>query len=197
MSIETKIVRTYLDLLPDLAAGRADIFRLAIEGRARSVMLINVVILGICFGLSNLVGIIGQDGGVDMEGRLLLLLTVMLVIYGIITMFAAMLGFCLIYWAAAKAFGGPGGLITVLELIGLAAVPFWLLAPLLNYTLRFSPPTGISPFLLILLVPAFIWSCKVIRTSMVVGQGLNETRATLAVACMWIFSISAVYVSLP
>ncbi|MBE0583605.1 MAG: YIP1 family protein [Desulfofustis sp.] len=188
----------YLELVPALAAGKEEVFRLALDGKARPIMLINIAILGVFFGLSNLVGIIGQAGTAGMEGRFLLLLSLLLILYGIFTMFAVLFGLTLIYWAAAKAFGGPGGLVMTLELIGLAALPFWVLAPLLNYAIRFTPDNTAVP--LIVLVPlalAFIWSFLLVKKSMVVGQGLSEGKATLAVACMWIFSISAVYVFLP
>jgi hypothetical protein len=36
-----------------------------------------------------------------------------------------------------------------------------------------------------------------LKKSMVVGQGVSGGRATLAVACMWIFSVSAIYVFSP
>jgi hypothetical protein len=92
----------------------------------------------------------------------------------------------------------PGGLVTVLELIGLAAVPFWLFAPLLNFVIRFGPEGKTMPFtLLVPLVLSFIWSFVLVKKSMAAGQGLSEGRATLAVACMWIFSVSAIYVFSP
>ncbi len=188
----------YLDLLPALATGKDEVFRLALDGTARPIMLINIVILGILFGLSNLLGVIGQAGSEELAGRVLLLLALLLIVYGIFTMFAVLFGLTLIYWAAAKAFGGPGGLVTVLELIGLAAVPFWLFAPLLNFAIRFGPEGKTIPFtLLVPLVLSFIWSCVLVKKSMVAGQGLSEGRATLAVTCMWIFSVSAIYVFSP
>lgn len=188
----------YLDLLPALATGKEEVFRLALDGKARPVMLINIAILGILFGLSNLIGIIGQAGDQELAGRLLLLLSLLLILYGIFTMFAVLFGLTLIYWAAAKAFGGPGGLILVLELIGLAALPFWVFAPLLNYAIRFRPDSGTMPLTLLLpLLLAFIWSFVLVKKSMVAGQGLSEGRATLAVTCMWIFSVSAIYVFSP
>ncbi len=188
----------YLDLFPALATGKEEVFRLALEGNARSIMLINIVILGVLFGLSNLLGVIDQAGGEALAGRFLLLLALLLILYGIFTMFAVLFGLTLIYWAAAKAFGGPGGLVLVLELIGLAAVPFWLFAPLLNYAIRFGPEGGTIPLILLVpLVLSFIWSFVLVKKSMMAGQGLSGGKATLAVACMWIFSVSAIYVFSP
>jgi hypothetical protein len=191
-------VPRYLDLLPALATGNEEVFRLALEGKARPVMLINIAILGTLFGLSNLIGVIGQAGSEALTGRMLLLLSLLLILYGIFTMFAVLFGLTLIYWAAAKAFGGPGGLVLVLELVGLVTLPFWLFAPLLNYAIRFRPENGaVMSILLVPLLLSFVWSSVLIKKSMVAGQGLSEGKATLAVACMWIFSVSAIYLFSP
>jgi len=112
-------------------------------------------------------------------------------------MFIALAGFCLIYWASAKACGGPGGFGLVMDLIGLSVIPFWVLAPMLNYFKNFRSSESMSLRVLLPIVLAFAWSFKLIRQSMVAGQGISEGKATLAVACMWIFNISSVYVFLP
>jgi hypothetical protein len=76
-------------------------------------------------------------------------------------------------------------------------VPFWLLAPLLNIALKFNQHESVPLWLLIPIILGSIWSFKLVKQSLIVGQGLSDGRATLALACMWIFSISAVYLSSP
>jgi hypothetical protein len=68
---------------------------------------------------------------------------------------------------------------------------------MLNYSLRFRNTESVPLGLLFPMIAAFIWSFKIIRQSLMTGQGLTEGRATLALGCMWIFSISAVYVFMP
>lgn len=184
-------------LIPQLITGPPELFELALEGKARPVMMFNLTITGITFGLSNLYGTLQQTPDLPMQGQYALITPAMFAMFGIFTMLGAMLGLTLVYWAAAKAFGGPGGLMLVMDLVGLAGVPFWFLAPLLNLALNFNQQDSVPLMLLIPLVLVFIWSFILIRQSMVTGQGLTVGRATLALGCMWIFSISAVYLFLP
>jgi hypothetical protein len=188
---------TYLDLWPALLMGKDEVFRLAREGKVRNITLINITILGILFGLSNLLVALRISPDLPMQDKFALITPALFSVMGIVYMFVAFAGFCLIYWAAAKAFGGPGGFGLVMDLIGLSAIPFWLLAPLLNYYKSFKSSESISLVVLLPIVLAFAWSFKLIRQSMVAGQGISEGKATIAVACMWIFSISSVYVFLP
>jgi len=180
-----------------MITGTDELFELAPAGKARAILMANLTIVGITFGLSNLYGALLQSADLPMHGKYALIIPLMFSMYGIFTMLGVLLGFTLIYWSAAKAFGGPGGIWLVMDLIGLAAVPFWFLAPLLNLALNFRQTDSVPLPLLIPLVLAFAWSFKLIRQSMVVGQGLSEGKATLALGCMWIFSVSAVYVFLP
>ncbi|THB77854.1 MAG: hypothetical protein D6B25_05630, partial [Desulfobulbaceae bacterium] len=118
-------------------------------------------------------------------------------LYGICTIIGVLLGLCLVYWAGAKAFGGVGGFGFILDLIGVSAVPFWLLAPLLNYFLQFEFSQATRILLVIAIAGSFIWSFILLRQSLIFGQGLSVGRATLALGAMWIFSLSAVYLFLP
>lgn len=187
----------YTKLLPDMISGPPELFRLAVDGKARSVLLVNITILGICYGLSNLYGSMIENPELPLQGKFALLTPVLFCVFGIFTMLAALLGLTLIYWSAAKAFGGPGGFGLIIDLIGLSLVPFWILAPLLNFTLKFSHAESVPLYLLIPIIVVFIWAFRLVKQSLMVGQGLSEGRATLALACMWIFSISAVYLSIP
>jgi hypothetical protein len=180
-----------------MITGPPELFELALEGKGRLPMMFNLTITGITFGLSNLYGTLQQAPDLPMQGQYALITPVMFSVYGIFTMLGAMLGLTLVYWAAAKAFGGHGGLMLVMDLIGLAGVPFWFLAPLLNLALNFNQQDSVPLILLIPLVLVFVWSFKLIRQSMVTGQGLTVGKATLALGCMWIFSISAVYLFMP
>ncbi len=184
-------------LLPQMITGPPELFDLALEGKARSVMMFNLTVTGITYGLSNLYGTLQLTPDLPLQGQYALITPAMFCMFGIFTMLGAMLGLILVYWAAAKAFGGPGGLMLVMDLIGLAGVPFWFLAPLLNLALKFNQGESVPLSLLIPLVLVFAWSFKLIRQSMITGQGLTVGRATLALGCMWIFSISAVYLFLP
>ena len=188
---------SFIRLLPQLITGPPELFELALEGKARHLMMISLTITGITYGLSNLYGTLLHTPDLPMHGKYGLITPAMFSMFGIFTMLGAMLGLTMIYWAAAKAFGGPGGLMLVMDLIGLAGAPFWFLAPLLNLALNYNQRDSVPLSLLIPLVLVFIWSFKLVRQSMVTGQGLSEGRATLALGCMWIFSISAVYVFLP
>jgi len=187
----------YFQLLPSMATGTDELFELARTGKARNILMINLSITGIAFGLSNLYGSLMQSADLPLHGKYALITPLLFSMFGIFTMLGVLLGFTLIYWAAAKAFNGPGGLWLVMDLIGLSAVPFWFLAPLLNLALNFSGGDSIPLSLLIPLIIVFLWAFKLVRHSLVVGQGLSEGKATLALGCMWIFSISAVYVFLP
>ncbi len=181
-----------------MLSGQPRIFQLAIDGRARKYTIINIVVTGIAFGMSNLIGVLATDpGALPMSGTYGLIVPLLFSLYGITTIIGVLAGFCLVYWAAARAFGGPGGFGLIIDLIGMSAVPFWVLAPLLNYTLRFRTSESVKLTLLVPLIVVFIWSFKLIRQSLVSGQGLSEAKATLALGCIWIFSISAIYVFLP
>jgi hypothetical protein len=183
--------------LQDAITGPPELFHLALAGKARGILMINLTITGIFFGLSNLYGALLQSPELPMQGKFVLITPVLFCIYGIFTMLAALLGLTLIYWSAAKAFGGPGGILLVMDLVGLTAVPFWFLAPLLNLALNFNQGDSVPLYLLVPLIIVFAWSFKLLRQSMITGQGLSEGKATLALGCMWIFSISAVYVFMP
>lgn len=180
-----------------MITGTDKLFELALAGKARNILMINLSIVGITFGLSNLYGALLQAPDLPMHGKYALITPLMFCMFGIFTMLGVLLGFTLIYWAAAKALSGPGGLWLIMDLIGLSAVPFWFLAPLLNIALNFTQEDSVPLYLLIPLVLIFGWSFKLVRHSMVVGQGLSEGKATLALGGMWIFSISAIYVFLP
>lgn len=187
----------YTKILPELIFGSDELFQLALDGKARIILMINLTILGISYGLSNLYGALIQSPDLPMQGQFALITPLMFCLFGIFTMIGALLGLTLIYWSAAKAFGGPGGFGLIMDLIGLTAVPFWFLAPLINLALNFNQSETVPLFLLIPIVLIFVWSFKLVRQSLVVGQGLSEGRATLALASMWVFSISAVYVFIP
>ena len=187
----------YFQIISGVISGRDDVFQLALDGKARNVALLNIVILGIVFGLSNYVGLRSHGADLPSEGIYVMLTPLLFSVLGIVTMCGATVGLCLVYWAAAKALGGPAGFGLVLDLVGLSAVPFWFLAPLLNFAITFVPGAEIPLGLMIPIVIAFFWAFVVLRRSLVVGQGLSVGKATLAVACMWIFSLSAVYLFMP
>ena len=188
---------SFTRLLPQLITGPPELFELALEGKARPLMMANLTITGITYGLSNLYGTLQHTPDLPLHGQYALITPAMFCMYGIFTMLGAMLGLIMVYWAASKAFGGHGGLLLSMDLIGLAGAPFWFLAPLLNLALNYNQQQSVPLVLLIPLILVFLWSFKLIRQSMVTGQGLTEGKATLALACMWIFSISAVYLFLP
>lgn len=188
---------SYLELWPSMVTGQPRVFQLAIDGTARKPAIINIIVTGIVFSISNIIGALTIDPTLPLSGKFALITPLLFTIAGIMTIFGALAGFCLVYWAAARAFGGPGGFNLIIDLIGLSSVPFWILAPMLNYSLRFSNSESVPLGLLLPMIAAFIWSFKLIRQSLMSGQGLSEGRATLALGCMWIFSISAVYVFMP
>lgn len=180
-----------------MISGPPELFELAVDGKARSILLVNITILGICYGLSNLYGSMIENPGLPLQGKFALLTPVLFCVFGIFTMLAALLGLTLIYWSAAKAFGGPGGFGLIIDLIGLCLVPFWILAPLVNFAIKFNRGEYVPLYLLIPIIVVFVWAFRLVKQSLKAGQGLSDGRATLALACMWIFSISAVYLSIP
>ncbi len=184
-------------LFQDALTGPPELFQRALEGKARGILMLNLTITGISFGLSNLYRGLQISPDLPMQGSFALITPALFSVFGIATMLGALLGLTLIYWSAAKAFGGPGGFGLIIDLIGLAAVPFWFLAPLLNLALNNNHDGSIPLYLLVPLILTFVWSFKLLRQSLITGQGLSEGRATLALGCMWIFSISAVYVFMP
>ncbi len=188
---------SYFSLFRDLLTGSDAVFNLALDGKARIIMLINISLLGIFFGLSNFVGTLQLNPDLPMDGKFALITPALFSLGGMVTIFGAMVGFCFIYWSAARAFGGHGGFALVLDLIGLAAIPFWIFAPFLNYIIRFHPSKIATLWLLLPTGMAFLWSFKLLRQSLIIGQGLSFNKASLAVACMWIFSVSSIYVFLP
>ncbi len=177
--------------------GNNEIFQLALDGKARKYALSNIAIVGILFGISNLLGTLKTTPDLPLTDKFAIITPLIFSTAGVVTICAALIGFTLVYWAAAKAFGGHGGFGLILDLIGLAAIPFWIIAPLTNYILRYSPEGSIRTLLLVLLVPAFLWSFMLIRKSMSFGQNISLNKATVAVAGMWIFSVSAIYVFTP
>ncbi len=185
------------EIYQSMVSGDSALFKLALEGKARRYALANLFILGILFGISNLIGALQTTPNLPMDGKYAFITPLIFSTAGVVTMSGALIAFTMVYWAAAKAFGGYGGFGLIFDLIGLAVLPFWFLAPMLNYALRY-PHDGI---LRIVLVPAivgvFVWSFMVVRQSLVTGQGISMTRANIAVAAMWIFSISSVYVFVP
>ena len=185
------------EIYKGMVLGDGAVFELALQGKARRYTLINIVILGIFFGLSNLYGAIQTTPELPFSGNYIFITPLIFSAAGIVTMSGALIACTLVYWAAARAFGGPGGLGIIADLIGLAAIPFWILAPLLNIQMRFAT-AGVSRIIVFsCIAAAFFWSFRLIRQSMVTGQSISLQRATIAVAAMWIFSISAVYVWLP
>lgn len=185
------------ELYRGMCVGDSAVFQLAVQGKVRKYALVNVCLLGIFFGVSNLLGALQTTPDLPMANKYALLTPLIFSTAGIITMSGALIALTLVYWAAARAFGGQGGFGLIFDLIGLATIPFWILAPLLNYTLRF-PHDGIGRiFLLSAIAASFLWSFKVVRQSMITGQGITLVKATFAVAAIWIFSVSSIYVFIP
>lgn len=188
---------TMAEVFRGMLVGSSDVFQLALNGKAKKYVVVNIFVLGILYGISNLLVELQATPDLPLSDKFAIITPLIFSSAGIVTMCGALIAFTLVYWAAAIAFGGYGGFGLIAALIGLAAVPFWVLAPLLNYTLRYSAPESNQLLLYILIVLAFFWSFKLIRQSFITGQGLNKTKATIAVSALWIFSVSSVYVFLP
>ena len=185
------------DTYKGMVFGNSGVFQMALQGGARRYALSNIFILGVLFGLSNFFGVLQTAPELPLDGKFAIITPLIFSIFGVVSMCGALIAFTLIYWAASRAFGGFGGFGLIFDLIGTAAVPFWVLAPLLNYTIRYSTDGPLRVVLICSTVIAFLWSFRVIRESMVTGQGISNLRATIAVAAMWIFSTSAIYVFIP
>lgn len=188
---------TMAEVFRGMLVGSSDVFQLALNGKAKKYVILNILILGTLFGISNLYVELQKTPGLPLSDKFAIITPLIFSSAGIVTMCGALIAFTLVYWAAAIAFGGQGGFGLIAGSIGVAAIPFWVLAPLLNYTLRNSAPSSYNIVLYILIVLAFFWSFKLIRQSFITGQGFTTTKATVAVALIWIFSISSIYVFLP
>jgi hypothetical protein len=185
------------DTYKGMVFGNNGVFQMALQGGARRYALSNIFILGVLFGISNFIGTLQTTPELPVDGKFVIITPLIFSTFGVITMCGALIAFTLIYWAASRAFGGYGGFGLIFDLIGVAAVPFWILAPLLNYTIRYSANGPMRIILISAIIMSFLWSFRVIKESMVTGQGISSVKATIAVAAMWIFSISAIYVFMP
>lgn len=188
---------SYFSLLSDLIACRQDVFLLAVNGKSRKFVIFNLLILGVLFGLSNFIGAVSTTQDLPVDGKFAIITPLIFCLSGFFTMSCALIGAVLVYWSAAKAFNGPGGFSLVFDLLGLSLIPFWLIAPLLNYTISFTESQVMTFVLLAIISAAAVWSFQLTRESLIVGQGVNRRKATFAVWCIWIFSISSIYVFLP
>ena len=188
---------SYVSVLSSLISRDEKIFQLAVDGKCRKFVVLNLAILGIFFGLSNFIGTLSTTPNLPLDGKFALITPLAFFIAGFFNMGSALIGLILIYWAASQAFGGRGGFILIFDLIGLTLVPFWLIAPLLNYVIKFNTSQGLSVILLALVGITSLWAFILTRSSLIIGQGLSRNKATFAVYGIWIFSVSSVYVFLP
>ena len=185
------------DTYKGMVFGNSGVFQMALQGGARRYALSNIFILGVFFGISNFIGTLQITPELPLDGKFAIITPLIFSIFGVITMSGALIAFTLIYWSASRAFGGYGGFGLIFDLIGIASIPFWILAPLLNYTIRYSTNGPLRIILICAIIMTFIWSFRVTRESMVTGQGISNVKATIAVTAMWIFSTSAIYVFIP
>lgn len=187
----------YPSLLLGLLTCQAEPFQVANSSKGRRYALLNLLLLGLFFGLSNFFAAMTLTPELPVEGKYLFLTPLIFCIAGTVTIAGAQLGFCLIYWAAARAFGGPGLIPLVFNLTALTLPPFWIAAPLINYLYHVDTSRSLSMVLLIIIGPSLLWSFLLIRKSLEIGQGISARKASIAVCCMWIFSISSIYVFQP
>ena len=188
---------TYVEFIKASIMGDKGLFSLAEQGKARGFVIINLIILGLFFGLSEMAGVAEITPGLPLSGKFAVITPLIFAFTGTCSMIIAVAGITLVCWAAAKALGGPGGLGAILDLLGLSLLPFWFLAPLLNYTIRFHPELAINPVLAIAVLLLFGWSFVVLKSGFRKAQHLSPAKAVIAVTSVWIFSISAVYVFIP
>ena len=138
-----------------MLVGKSELFQLALEGKARKYALVNIVIVGVLLGMSNLLGTLKTTPDLPLTDKFIIITPLIFSTAGVVTISGALIGLTLIYWAASRAFGGHGNFGLILDLIGLVAIPFWILAPLINYVLRFMPDGPTRFLLFILIVPDF------------------------------------------
>lgn len=188
---------SYFTAFGDLVAGNKELLQPASEKNSKVFVLLNLVILGFCFGLSNFVGALITTPDLPINGSFAIVTPFIFCVAGFFTMGAALVGYSLIYWAAAKAFGGQGTIMQSAELIGLTCIPFWIIAPLTNFIINYKQTNVINLLLLMVVAITAGWLFRLTKNSLVWGMGVEPIKASLAVGAMWIFSISAVYVFLP
>lgn len=173
------------------------LFWLASEGKAHIFSIVNILILGTLIGLSDLAGSLSQGSPVPLDGKFAFITPLIFSISGLVNIMIAVLGLTLVYWAAAKAFGGYGNMSHAFYLVSLSLAPFWVLAPLLNYTVRFHPDTLVQIPMLVPILLSGIWAYRLLCKSLIAGQEISPVKAHLAVTGMVIFSVSAIYVLIP
>ncbi len=188
---------TYLSVLSSLIARKEAVFQLAVDGKSRKFVIFNLIILGVLFGLSNFLATISTTSELPLDGKFAIITPLAFCVAGFFNMSGALIGLILVYWSASRAFGGRGGFLLIFDLLGLALVPFWVIAPLLNYAINFNSSQPLFFLLLAVIAAAASWLFILTRDSLVIGQGLNKKKATVAVFGVWIFSISSIYVFLP
>ena len=52
---------SYLELLPAMLSGHPQIFQMAVDGSVRKHTIINIIITGVLFGASNIIGVFLTD----------------------------------------------------------------------------------------------------------------------------------------
>lgn len=188
---------SYFTAFGDLVAGSKDILQQTTQDGKKSYAIINLLILGLIFGLSNYVGALYTTPELPVDGHFAIITPLIICVAGCFTIAAALIGYSLVYWAAAKAFGGQGTIMQSGELIGLTCIPFWVLAPLSNFLINYNQSSLVRLMLFVVVALAAGWLFELTKKSLIYGMGLTATKAFIAAGSMWIFSISAVYVFLP
>ncbi|BHH83079.1 YIP1 family protein [Desulforhopalus sp. 52FAK] len=188
---------SYFTAFGNLVAGQEDIMQPTSQNNTKTYVVINLIILGIFFGLSNYFGALYTTPDLPVEGKFAVITPLIICVAGFFTISAALIGYSLVYWAAAKAFGGQGTIMQSGVLIGLTCIPFWIIAPLTNFLINYNLTGALRLVILFLVAMAAGWLFGLTKKSLVWGMGLTPSKATLAVGAMWVFSMSSVYVFLP
>lgn len=188
---------SYFKVFGELVAGNERILSPNDSEGVKTYAIINLVILGVIFGLSNYMGARYTNPELPVDGKFALITPLLFCGVGMFTMGAALIGYTLVYWAAAKAFGGQGTIGRCGELIGLTAIPFWFIAPLSNFFINYNHTSATRLLILIFIAMVTGWLFRLTKKSFLWGVGMSQGKASVAVVAMWIFSISSVYVFLP
>ncbi len=79
-----------------MLVGNKEIFQLALDGKARKFALLNIVIVGILYGLSNLLGTLKTTPDLPLTDKFAIITPLIFSTAGVVTISAALIGFNLV-----------------------------------------------------------------------------------------------------
>jgi len=158
-------------------------------GLAARYATINVFILGVLYGLSFLyfLGSESLQGIADPSGIIFVKFIVIAV--GVLVAFLLHLGAAFLFWSFGRGVGGEARFLLVYFNLGVAVVPLWLAVP--GLTALHAGWRGPMLYLYAIITGIYAFSSFFVATKSVFG--LSHRKTLLAIAMMFIFLVSFLY----